>query len=273
MGHIKMMAAVQPFISGAISKTVNMPNECTVEDIMQAYTESWKMGLKALAIYRDGSKRSQPLNTSLAGLKDTGGKAQGTGRPVRRRLTDERKAITHKFSIGGHEGYITVGLYEDGSAGEIFITMAKEGSVVSGLVDSVATLTSIALQYGVPLEVLCNKFAHTRFEPSGFTNNPQIPIAKSIMDYLFRWLQMRFLKSESAAEDQEEGKDLPSTGLVTELKAKPAPAKASAPPSLNEQNVFQMQADAPPCHGCGAIMVRSGSCYKCLNCGSTSGCS
>jgi ribonucleoside-diphosphate reductase alpha chain len=165
-----------------------------------------------------------------------------------------------------------VGLYEDGTPGEIFITMAKEGSVVSGLVDSVATLTSISLQYGVPLEVLCNKFAHTRFEPSGFTNNPQIPIAKSIMDYIFRWLQTRFLKAEQA-EEQEESKDLPSTGLVTEMKApSKAPLAASVPPT-HEQNVFQMQADAPPCHSCGAIMVRSGSCYKCLNCGSTSGCS
>jgi ribonucleoside-diphosphate reductase alpha chain len=276
MGHIKMMSAVQPFISGAISKTVNMPNESTPEDVVQAYTEAWKLGLKALAIYRDGSKRSQPLNTSLDGLKDTSGKA-GTARLVRRRLSDERKAITHKFSIGGHEGYLTVGLYEDGTPGEIFITMAKEGSVVSGLVDSVATLTSISLQYGVPLEVLCNKFAHTRFEPSGFTNNPQIPIAKSIMDYIFRWLQTRFLKAESA-EEAEPGSDLPSTGLVTELKApSAAPAQAGRPaakaPSLNEQNVFQTQADAPPCHSCGAIMVRSGACYKCLNCGSTSGCS
>ncbi len=276
MGHIKMMAAVQPFISGAISKTVNMPNDCTVDDIVTAYTEAWKLGLKALAVYRDGSKRSQPLNTSIDQLKDTTGKsgvAVASGKPVRRRLSDERKALTHKFSIGGHEGYITVGLYEDGAPGEIFITMAKEGSVVSGLVDSVATLTSIALQYGVPLEVLCNKFGHTRFEPSGFTNNPQIPIAKSIMDYIFRWLQMRFLAVEPVEGADEGSKDLPSTGLVTEMRQPTSKAPAIGAAVSHESHVFQMQADAPPCHSCGAIMVRSGSCYKCLNCGSTSGCS
>jgi ribonucleoside-diphosphate reductase alpha chain len=203
---------------------------------------------------------------------------------VRKRLPDERKAITHKFSIGGHEGYITVGLYEDGKPGEIFITMAKEGSVVSGLVDSVATLTSIALQYGVPLPVLCNKFAHTRFEPSGFTNNPQIPIAKSIMDYIFRWLQHRFLFTETASDTlgEEPIKDLASSGLVTEIKLQaPVKTEASKMPSrvssgaamTHEAAVFQAQADAPPCSGCGAIMVRNGSCYKCVNCGSTSGCS
>jgi ribonucleoside-diphosphate reductase alpha chain len=288
MGHLKMMAAVQPFISGAISKTVNMPEECTVEDIMTAYTEAWKQGLKALAIYRDGSKRSQPLNTSLDKLKDTSGKssaasAGGTGsaqaeipRLVRRRLADERKAITHKFSIAGHEGYLTVGLYEDGQPGEIFVTMAKEGSVVSGLVDSIATLTSISLQYGVPLEVLCNKFVHTRFEPSGFTNNPQIPIAKSIMDYMFRWLQLRFLGGNQAeAAKVETIQDSPSTGLDTAMDEKKAAVtpKPVGKATTHEHVVFQQQADAPPCHECGSIMVRSGACYKCSNCGSTSGCS
>jgi len=279
LGHVKMMGAVQPFLSGAISKTVNMPTDCTVDDIQQAYTEAWKAGLKALAIYRDGSKRSQPLNTSKDGGKEAA-KVGGLGTPTRRRLADERKALTHKFSIGGHEGYITVGLYEDGTPGEIFITMAKEGSVVSGLVDSVATLTSIALQYGVPLSVLCNKFSFTRFEPSGFTNNPQIPIAKSIMDYIFRWLQSRFLNVEAVSESQmEESKDLASTGLVTEMKApaaalevRPA-AQAAGKAQSFESQVFQAQADAPPCSSCGAIMVRNGACYKCLNCGGTSGCS
>jgi ribonucleoside-diphosphate reductase alpha chain len=274
LGHIKMMGAVQPFLSGAISKTVNMPTDCTVEDIQQAYIEAWKAGLKALAVYRDGSKRSQPLNTSKDGGKEAA-KPGGIGSPTRRRLADERKALTHKFSIGGHEGYITVGLYEDGAPGEIFITMAKEGSVVSGLVDSVATLTSIALQYGVPLNVLCNKFAHTRFEPSGFTNNPQIPIAKSIMDYIFRWLQSRFLNVETASESQiEEAKDSASTGLVTEVKAL-SEAKQAALSKVQsfESQVFQAQSDAPPCSNCGAIMVRNGACYKCLNCGGTSGCS
>jgi ribonucleoside-diphosphate reductase alpha chain len=277
-----MMAAVQPFISGAISKTVNMPQEITTDEIMNSYIEAWKLGLKALAIYRDGSKRSQPLNTSLDKLKDTSGKngekevTAEVPRLVRRRLADERKAITHKFSIAGHEGYLTVGLYEDGSPGEIFVTMAKEGSVVSGLVDSIATLTSISLQYGVPLEVLCNKFVHTRFEPSGFTNNPQIPIAKSIMDYIFRWLQLRFLRSNQPEVSKEEvPQDSPSTGLDTAVDEKKQ-ATASKPLGralTHEHVVFQQQADAPPCHECGSIMVRSGACYKCSNCGSTSGCS
>jgi ribonucleoside-diphosphate reductase alpha chain len=283
MGHIKMMAAVQPFISGAISKTVNMPADCTADEIKQAYIEAWKMGLKALAVYRDGSKRSQPVTVSRDSKDASGAPVKGEWKPVRKRLPDERKAITHKFSIGGHEGYITVGLYEDGNPGEIFITMAKEGSVVSGLVDSVATLTSIALQYGVPLPVLCNKFAHTRFEPSGFNNNPQIPIAKSIMDYIFRWLQHRFLFTEAVNENlgEEVPKDLASSGLVTEIKISSggksenkAGSRASfIPPLTHEAAVFQAQADAPPCHVCGAIMVRNGSCYKCGNCGSTSGCS
>ncbi len=283
MGHIKMMSAVQPYISGAISKTVNMPEDSTVEEIIKAYTESWKAGLKALAIYRDGSKRSQPLNTSLDKLKNTSGRsglatADGIARPVRRRLADERRAITHKFSIAGHEGYLTVGLYEDGQPGEIFITMAKEGSVVSGLVDSIATLTSIALQYGVPLEVLCNKFSHTRFEPSGFTNNPQIPMAKSIMDYIFRWLQLRFLQGRAETKI-DTVQDAPSTGLDTAIQESEvkAAAKFDAPKMgkvVNQETlVFQAQADAPPCHECGAVMVRNGACYKCVNCGSTSGCS
>ena len=289
MGHLKMMSATQPFLSGAISKTVNMPNECTVEDIMTAYTESWKMGLKAVAVYRDGSKRSQPLNTSLEGLKDTTGKNGGQGasagsaqaeapRLQRRRLSDERNAITHKFSIAGHEGYLTVGLYEDHTPGEIFITMAKEGSVVSGLVDSVATLTSISLQYGVPLEVLCNKFIHTRFEPSGFTNNPQIPMAKSILDYIFRWMQMKFVRSKEAAEAAPA--DMPSTGLDTAMDVKgPAAVKLGAPAlgtvklAGKTQVSFQVESDAPPCPECGDIMVRSGACHKCVSCGTTSGCS
>jgi len=282
MGHLKMMSAVQPFISGAISKTVNMPPDSTVEDIMTAYTEAWKQGLKALAIYRDGSKRSQPLNTSLDKLKDSSGKggaaaggaAAEAPRLVRRRLADERKAITHKFSIAGHEGYLTVGLYEDGQPGEIFVTMAKEGSVVSGLVDSIATLTSISLQYGVPLEVLCNKFVHTRFEPSGFTNNPQIPIAKSIMDYIYRWMQLRFLGgSQVESAKVETIQDAPSTGLDTSVDKAPALApRAAGKATTHEHVVFQQQADAPPCHECGSIMVRSGACYKCSNCGNTSGC-
>jgi ribonucleoside-diphosphate reductase alpha chain len=239
-----------------------------------------------VAVYRDGSKRSQPLNTSLDGLKDTTGKNGGQGagsalaeapRLQRRRLSDERAAITHKFSIAGHEGYLTVGLYEDHTPGEIFITMAKEGSVVSGLVDSVATLTSISLQYGVPLEVLCNKFIHTRFEPSGFTNNPQIPMAKSILDYIFRWMQMKFVRNKEADAPST---DMPSMGLDTSIDMKStAPALAAASPLQGSlrlgktQVAFQVESDAPPCPECGDIMVRSGACHKCVSCGTTSGCS
>ena len=213
MGHVRMMGAIQPFISGAISKTVNMPEAATAEEIEQVYLEGWKLGLKAIAIYRDNSKRSQPL---MAGKKDgaIGGRHRGRRRsckkelakaqaeaalPHRRRLPSERTAVTHKFDIAGHEGYITVGLYPDGQPGEIFLKMAKEGSTVSGLMDSFATTVSVALQYGVPLRDLVNKFAHVRFEPSGFTGNQEIPIAKSIVDYIFRWLGSRFLGPDDKA--------------------------------------------------------------------------
>src|SRR5947209_5881786 len=209
MGHLKMLAAVQPFISGAISKTINMPEESTPEEILQAYVEGWQMGLKAVAIYRDGCKRSQPLSTKKdeqpAPMAQTTQTTQTTQVPlqerraVRRKLADERRAITHKFSINDHEGYLTVGLYEDGQPGEIFLVMAKEGSTISGLMDSLATSISIALQYGVPLQTLVDKFSHTRFEPSGFTKNPEIPIAKSITDYIFRWLASKFLSREDKA--------------------------------------------------------------------------
>ena len=249
-GHLKMMGAVQPFLSGAISKTVNMPEEASVDQIQEAYVEAWRLGLKALAIYRDGSKRSQPLNTSL---KEEG--ENGSARPARLRLPDERQAITHKFSIAGHDGYLTVGMYDDGTPGEIFVVMAKQGSVVSGLMDTVATSISMALQYGVPLKVLVDKFSHSRFEPAGFTNNPQIPIAKSIVDYIFRWLGQKFL----TVEDQPQAE---RAAPVTSMQMEDM-----------ERQVFQSQADAPPCPECGSIMVRNGACYKCLNCGSTSGCS
>jgi ribonucleoside-diphosphate reductase alpha chain len=286
MGHLKMMSAVQPFISGALSKTVNMPNECTVEDIMTAYVESWKMGIKALAVYRDGSKRSQPLNTSLDKLKDTSGRngeAASEGRLQRRRLSDERAAITHKFSIAGHEGYLTVGLYEDSTPGEIFVTMAKEGSAVSGLVDAVATLTSITLQYGVPMEVLCRKFIHTRFEPNGFTNNPNIPMAKSILDYIFRWLELKFVlpKEASASESQSEALNAMGESPKASSGSKPVGMPVAFSPMMEAkakggrktQVAFQVESDAPPCPECGDIMVRSGSCHKCISCGTTSGCS
>ncbi|RMG65238.1 MAG: vitamin B12-dependent ribonucleotide reductase [Calditrichaeota bacterium] len=276
MGHVKMLAAVQPFISGAISKTVNVPENTTVEEIADIYRTAWKLGLKAISIYRDNSKRTQPLSTSLGKEK----KAE-YGRPYRRRLPDERQAITHKFSIAGHEGYITVGMYEDGSPGEIFIVMAKEGSVVSGLMDSFATAISLALQYGVPLRVLCNKFAHTRFEPSGFTNNPQIPIAKSIMDYIFRWLALKFLPKEEQSRYLDPSLANGANGDQKEdwesLSGTAAPTQpingANDPLREREKVVFQTQADAPNCHECGNIMVRNGNCYKCLECGSTSGCS
>jgi ribonucleoside-diphosphate reductase alpha chain len=276
MGHVRMMGAVQPFISGAISKTINMPTDTTVEEIMQAYMESWKLGLKAVAIYRDGSKRTQPLNTS----KDKEAKKTATGeakesRPLRRKLPDERRSITHKFDIAGHEGYITAGMYEDGQPGEIFITMSKEGSTISGLMDSFATAISMALQYGVPLRVLVDKFSHMRFEPSGFTKNPDIPMAKSIMDYIFRWLATKFLDGDA---QQEIGivKQESEANSVTNKKVIPITAQAprgGAPVTTISSVTSLYQQDAPPCPDCGAIMIRSGACYKCMNCGAVSGCS
>ena len=391
MGHVRMMGAVQPFLSGAISKTVNMPEAATPEEIEKVYLEGWKLGLKAIAVYRDNSKRSQPLSTGkkkdgdvadasvdsqeLAKLRKELAKAQAeAGKPHRRRLPSERDAVTHKFDIAGHEGYITVGLYPDGQPGEIFLKMAKEGSTVSGLMDSFATTVSVALQYGVPLRDLVNKFAHVRFEPSGFTGNQEIPIAKSIIDYIFRWLGSRFLgpddkaalglidRSAMGAADAPVGlsaapastppgdyaqsgstavpptadrvveptadkadKPRASTAVEAPPRAEPtteqpvtktgdlagsadaarvsssAPAPASELTvlaenghanghakgagngktngstitlSLGRTNVaFKIQEDAPSCAECGSIMVRNGSCYKCLNCGSTSGCS
>lgn len=315
MGHIKMMAACQPFLSGAISKTVNVPHEATASDIADLYFESWKLGLKAVAIYRDGCKRSQPLSTGkksdtasgpalwMEGYKPTsieelvemakglGAQAQlgqKLGMVQRRRLPDERQAITHKFSIGGHEGYLTVGLFEDGQPGELFCTMSKEGSTISGLMDAFATAISLALQYGVPLKVLVDKFTHTRFEPSGFTGNPHIPIAKSVADYIFRWLGQKFLPPEERPYDPAAAQaemfdgasiqkgldaDQASQRLVEEaqrvvLGKKPVTSRAAM-----EKQVFATQADAPPCQACGSIMVRNGACYQCLNCGTTSGCS
>jgi len=261
MGHVKMMAAVQPFISGAISKTINMPEESTVEDIMDAYIESWRLGLKAVAIYRDNSKRVQPLTSGAQAKKaapETAAPAERiVYRPIRRKLPDERQSITHKFSIGGHEGYITVGLYEDGQPGELFITMAKEGSIISGLMDSFATAISFNLQYGVPLKFLVDKFSHVRFEPDGWTGNPQIPYAKSIMDYIFRWLGMKFLGPEYAVTE---------AGKSSKLR----PTEPEPQQSLPFGPVAE---DAPLCAECGSLMTRNGSCFKCENCGGTSGCS
>jgi len=276
LGHIKMMSACQPFLSGAISKTVNMPTESTVEEIMNTYIEGWKLGLKAVAIYRDGSKRSQPLNTSLNGKKETKAEAvvetaEVDYSPRRHRLPDERQSITHKFSVGGHEGYITVGLYEDGMPGEVFITMSKEGSTISGFMDAFATATSLSLQYGVPLHVLTNKFSHMRFEPSGFTGNKQIPIAKSIIDYIFRWLALKFIPTDESVHHYDEPKEEKSSDVVGETVE--SFMKRYSNVERNEKQVFKAQADAPPCSDCGSIMVRNGSCYRCLNCGATSGCS
>jgi ribonucleoside-diphosphate reductase alpha chain len=361
MGHLRMMSAVQPFLSGAISKTVNMPENATADEIETVYLEGWRMGLKAIAIYRDNSKRSQPLNTgkkkdsgeadSLAAAGALAAAAAGAGASVitephayRRRLPVERNAVTHKFDIAGHEGYITVGLYDDGTPGEIFLKMAKEGSTISGLMDTFATTVSVALQYGVPLRDLVHKFAHVRFEPSGFTSNPEIPIAKSIVDYIFRWMGSRFLPAEeranlglvdrsSAPESSVQPLNLGfggtsgiggagTSGSGSSADAGPASlptgsttvaaldsAATSTPPASEwpattstngngnghaaspngaaakprvtlgslgigkAQVTFTSQADAPSCAECGSIMVRNGSCYKCLNCGSTSGCS
>jgi ribonucleoside-diphosphate reductase alpha chain len=315
MGHVRMMSAVQPFLSGAISKTVNLPEEATSEDIANACIEAWRMGIKAIAIYRDGSKRTQPLNTtkpkahsealqpgapstaaaeeprlrtpdSAVRTADSGlatSDLKNVSKPFRRKLADERRAITHKFSVGGHEGYLTVGLYEDGLPGEIFITMAKEGSTVSGLMDSFATAVSLALQYGVPLKVLCDKFSHTRFEPSGWSSNRDIGYAKSLMDYIFRWLGLKFLPRD--AQPREEASVEPATQSEAAEAAKLAskftqvsPSERSAAGGVEARPAQAQLAgvindDAPSCSDCGAIMVRNGSCYRCMNCGSTSGCS
>jgi ribonucleoside-diphosphate reductase alpha chain len=389
MGHIKMMAAAQPFLSGAISKTVNLPNDCTVDDIAEAYMESWRQGIKAVAIYRDGSKGAQPLNVSTDAdkKKDKDDKAaadavvetakvnakaaltaadalaleqaqarvatlekqiarfaaeslqnsdsldaQQPPRAVRHRLPSERASVTHKFSIAGHEGYITVGLYPNGSPGEIFIRMAKEGSTVSGLMDSFATAVSLSLQHGVPLRVLCEKFAHTRFEPSGWTGNEQIGYAKSVMDYLFRWMQLRFLSGQQldlfagltpqasvavqgtvnapantvvaatpaprsledevdpfdngASHDRHyfEDRTAPQAGIAPDLSARSGLAENTQQShlSLEDRGIYHASdamkdlydmGDSPSCATCGAIMTRSGSCYRCMSCGSTSGCS
>ena len=347
MGHIRMMAAVQPFISGAISKTVNLPEDATVEDVMETYMAGWRLGLKAIAIYRDNSKKVQPLSASsgtgeqkkdqsrdtpsrdprqagagregaVAAAEPRKGPQRGspavstvpvvTPAPaalaaeaitaqtplemriaVRHKLPAEREAITHKFNIGGHEGYITVGKYEDGTPGEIFIVMAKEGSTVSGLMDSFATAISLALQYGVPLKVLVDKFSHTRFEPSGWTNHAGIGYAKSIMDYIFRWLGLKFLpgyESQEAASMMENGKagltpasSSPSPAATatpgTASAATLSPGGGRVPPGFAEKSTAALlyAADAPTCSDCGSIMTRNGSCYKCENCGATSGCS
>ena len=313
MAHLKMMAAAQPFISGAISKTVNFPRECTVEDITDAYDQAWRLGLKCVAIYRDGSKRSQPLNTAKTGEGTESGSATPSDQrikeledqlvglqkqidqPLRRRLPETRSAITHKFDIAGHEGYLTIGLFEDGHPGEVFITMAKEGSTIGGLMDSVAALTSISLQYGVPLEALVRKFTHQRFEPSGFTKNPQIRHAKSIIDYVFRWMGIQFIPGyleRTTSNDDQQELDIPGLRQaearhvnkpVVELPVagggdgesveRAAAHSQSLDGSAISQSVAHFMEDAPTCPTCGNVTVRNGACFKCLNCGESLGCS
>ena len=313
MAHLKMMAAAQPFISGAISKTVNFPRECTVEDINDAYDQAWRLGLKCVAIYRDGSKRSQPLNTAKTGEGTESGSATPSDQrikeledqlvglqkqidqPLRRRLPETRSAITHKFDIAGHEGYLTIGLFEDGHPGEVFITMAKEGSTIGGLMDSVAALTSISLQYGVPLEALVRKFTHQRFEPSGFTKNPQIRHAKSIIDYVFRWMGIQFIPGyleRTTSNDDQQELDIPGLRQaearhvnkpVVELPVagggdgesveRAAAHSQSLDGSAISQSVAHFMEDAPTCPTCGNVTVRNGACFKCLNCGESLGCS
>jgi ribonucleoside-diphosphate reductase alpha chain len=297
LGHLRMMAAAQPFISGAISKTVNLPNNASVEDIMETYLQAWKLGIKAVAVYRDGCKQSQPL--SAAGTKTASSeKSSATVAPVvveadlnapprsvRHKLQEERASITHKFKVGDHEGYITVGLYPNGEPGELFVKMAKEGSTVSGLMDSFALAVSLALQHGVPLKVFCEKFAHTRFEPSGWSGNPEIGYAKSIMDYIFRWMQSRFLTGQQQM-------------LFENFRPKPSVVSGQLPEAGDATSASQLRpenrevrtgsgsvhaadalssivdlGDAPSCSFCGSIMTRNGSCYRCMSCGSTSGCS
>jgi ribonucleoside-diphosphate reductase alpha chain len=332
MGHVMMMSATQPFISGAISKTVNLPEQASIEDIMDAYLQSWKLGLKAVAIYRDGSKKAQPLMAAakkeeaarrgtraekvevltpemaafakllpeqqavaLAAVRMPTAEEQQSAPPraLRHRLPGERASVTHKFAIAGHEGYITVGLYKDGTPGELFIRMAKEGSTVSGLMDSFALAVSLAMQHGVPLKLLCDKFQHTRFEPAGFTGNPEIPIAKSMMDYIFRWLEIRFVTGKQYPLFKElngtvdRGAQAPSAASDFETRPPHGGLANSQEPRadslhMQDRGIYHAAdamkelvdlGDAPSCHLCGAIMTRNGSCYRCMSCGSTSGCS
>ncbi len=306
--HVQMMAAAQPFLSGAISKTVNMPNDVTPQDIADAYFWGWELGLKAIAIYRDGSKQSQPLNTKSEGQKEKEKEKiveRVISQPRRERLPDTRSSVTHKFSIAGHEGYLNVGLYPDGRPGELFITMAKEGSTIGGIMDSFGTAISLALQYGVPLEVLVNKFSHTRFEPMGYTTNPDIRIAKSVIDYIFRWMGLTFLSNEhehpvaiTSAPAKSMSKVDGNGATVVEPKrstdtytqarfqglavsqskpksdtAAPTAKTASTQGSQRDGQFAKFQSDAPSCDNCGSITVRNGNCYLCHNCGNSLGCS
>jgi ribonucleoside-diphosphate reductase alpha chain len=314
MGHIKMMAAAQPFISGAISKTVNLPESVTVDDIAGVYTEGWKLGLKALAIYRDGSKTAQALKTDAGEKKDEAAEAAvepDVPKPVRRRMPRERQSLTHKFSVGGHEGYITAGEYDDGTLGEIFLTdIGKEGSTIKGMMNAFATAISIGLQYGVPLETLVRKFAYVRFEPEGYTGNPEIPFAKSMPDYIMRWLASRYgdadlheelgiltpevrarkasqdalMRGDTASPPSEtaSSEDPPANGGAKPGAAKPragsrpsepkpaASALTDEPPAIPAK--LQGLDLGPACAQCGGMMQRTGSCYTCSSCGNNTGC-
>ena len=272
--HLKMMAAVQPFLSGAISKTVNVPKDTTANEIMQAYIDGWKLGLKSVAIYRDGSKRTQPLSTEdqsrpAADAEGDVNLEQAIRAPFRKRMPATRQSLTHKFEVAGHEGYLTVGIYEDGSPGELFITMAKEGSTVGGTMDAFGTAISLCLQYGVPVKELCQKFAHSRFEPSGFTKNADIPIAKSIVDYIFRWLDLTFPDGKARFVIAEPG----AVKRAREAAASSGGDGAGLANERVDKQFKDYQDDAPACDVCGAITVRNGACYRCYNCGNSMGCS
>jgi len=283
-GHVKMMAAAQPFLSGAISKTINMPEESTVEDISNAYIESWKVGLKAVAIYRDNSKRSQPLNAG-GGKEEKKAEAAAVviepmqhelfPRAAREKMPYERASVTHKFSVSGHEGYITVGMYDDGRPGEVFIKMAKEGSTLSGVMDGLALTVSLGLQYGVPLKVFVDKLLNTRFEPSGITANPNIRFVSSVLDYIARWMGGRFisadyLKLNNAAAPAENAATAAPTAVLPAMTQANLDAMQTA---LAASRLGNAHEGAPACSECGMLMVPNGACYKCENCGSTSGCS
>ena len=304
-GHLLMMAAAQPFLSGAISKTVNLPEDASVEDIMQTYTEAWQLGLKAVAIYRDGSKRSAPLNTrKTAGMGGTADDImppadvlaaqladlaqenealrKSLAAPVRRPLTDTHMSLTHKFEIAGHLGYLTVGFYPDNQPGEIFIQMSKEGSTIGGLMDTVATLTSIALQYGVPLEQLVNRFAYQRFEPSGFTKNPDIRTAFSITDYVFRWLGCEFIQGYRKATSPDYGQEELALPEITEMEhsALNRPVRelpVDRIPDSSQARVKRALGTAYMgiiCSHCGSDkVIRAGACGVCTQCGTSQGCS
>jgi ribonucleoside-diphosphate reductase alpha chain len=297
MGHIKMMAAAQPFLSGAISKTVNLPESVSVDDIAGVYSEGWKLGLKALAIYRDGSKTAQALKTDAGDKKDASASAEPEepARPVRRRMPRERQSLTHKFSVGGHEGYITAGEYDDGTLGEVFLTdVGKEGSTIKGLMNAFATAISIGLQYGVPLETFARKFAYVRFEPEGYTGNPEIPFAKSMPDYIMRWLAARYGDADLHEElgiltPEVRARKASEEALMRGDTATPAPAEptnggnghAAKPKPPTEALTDEPPAVpaklqglelGPACAQCGGMMQRTGSCYTCSSCGNNTGC-